>query len=95
MFRVVPSLDFYPPFPTPLFFATDRFCWYNGQSLLCIVFLSNLHGLPLIRHLCLGVKGAVIGVDLGTTNSCVAVMEGKAAKVGVLTEQITYLLEYN
>ena len=26
-------------------------------------------------------RGAVIGVDLGTTNSCVAVMEGKAAKV--------------
>jgi len=28
-----------------------------------------------------GVRGAVIGIDLGTTNSCVAVMEGKAAKV--------------
>jgi molecular chaperone DnaK (HSP70) len=27
------------------------------------------------------IKGAVIGIDLGTTNSCVAVMEGNAAKV--------------
>jgi len=34
-----------------------------------------------VRYKSDGVKGAVIGVDLGTTNSCVAVMEGKAAKV--------------
>ena len=28
-----------------------------------------------------GVKGPVIGIDLGTTNSCVAIMEGKNQKV--------------
>merc|ERR1719197_1740655 len=28
-----------------------------------------------------GLKGDVIGIDLGTTNSCVAVMDGGAAKV--------------
>jgi molecular chaperone DnaK len=27
------------------------------------------------------VKGHIIGIDLGTTNSCVAIMEGKSPKV--------------
>ncbi|XP_070541272.1 stress-70 protein, mitochondrial-like [Ptychodera flava] len=39
------------------------------------------NGLPLRFYSSDAVKGAVAGIDLGTTNSCVAVMDGKTAKV--------------
>nr|CAB3254530.1 stress-70 protein, mitochondrial-like [Phallusia mammillata] len=43
-------------------------------SAMCNQFLTRSYASDAIR-------GAVVGIDLGTTNSCVAVMEGKQAKV--------------
>ncbi|RZF32973.1 hypothetical protein LSTR_LSTR008686 [Laodelphax striatellus] len=42
--------------------------------------VTSQNGLQ-IRHKTETVKGAVIGIDLGTTNSCVAVMDAKSPKV--------------
>ena len=38
-------------------------------------------GARFARHMSSGPMGAVIGIDLGTTNSCVALMEGGSPKV--------------
>ncbi|KAH9855959.1 heat shock protein 70 family [Lenzites betulinus] len=45
---------------------------------------GNYAGIPrsmIARNMNSKVNGPVVGIDLGTTNSCVAVMEGKTAKV--------------
>jgi hypothetical protein len=58
----------------------------NRELFLIIqIFLTyNVQQLPrtaIARNLSSKVSGPVIGIDLGTTNSCVSIMEGKTAKV--------------
>ncbi len=43
--------------------------------------MFRLISTPICRQFSSAGKGAIIGIDLGTTNSCVAVMEGSTPKV--------------
>ncbi|KAF9501349.1 heat shock protein 70 [Pleurotus eryngii] len=42
---------------------------------------ANLPRSAIARHMNTKVNGPVVGIDLGTTNSCVSVMEGKTSRV--------------
>jgi len=60
---------------------SSRLSGLNCNTPLQASILANKYNVQQHRYKSDGVRGAVIGVDLGTTNSCVAVMEGKQAKV--------------
>ena len=51
------------------------------STLRSLASASRLASKNVLRFKSDAIRGPVIGVDLGTTNSCVAVMEGKQAKV--------------
>lgn len=52
---------------------TCRFC--QAVSSLHLIFRFNIRSASAASHAAGGAD--IIGIDLGTTNSCVAVMEGK------------------
>ncbi|TFY52642.1 hypothetical protein EVJ58_g9901 [Rhodofomes roseus] len=55
-----------------------------ARSLRSVARAGNYAGIPrsmIARNMNSKVNGPVVGIDLGTTNSCVSVMEGKTARV--------------
>jgi len=60
-------------------FCGSRFLSHQAHN-RALLYVANKNGLQ-IRYKSDAVKGSVIGIDLGTTNSCVAVMDGKTPKV--------------
>ncbi|KAJ8518721.1 hypothetical protein ONZ45_g4265 [Pleurotus djamor] len=55
-----------------------------GRALRSVSRSGNFANLPrsaIARHMNTKINGPVVGIDLGTTNSCVSVMEGKTSRV--------------
>jgi molecular chaperone DnaK len=71
--------------PLPFFLTTTSPMLSVARSLRSAVSRSGSYaGLPrslVARNMNSKVSGPVVGIDLGTTNSCVSVMEGKTSRV--------------
>lgn len=65
----------------PTMYSNTDTSEYSGQTEIAQTLDADAFYFLIFFNRSDGVKGAVIGIDLGTTFSCVAVMEGKQAKV--------------
>ena len=71
LYALLTSVTYYFLGPAPFLNCEEHELKSFGYAYTCHIFAHNIH-----NHL-----GPVVGIDLGTTNSCVSVMEGKTSRV--------------